>query len=90
MHWNWVRNDAKSFHQHKYGMVGALKHEAIKEDYTWGMQYMANMYELSMDRVEMGLNKDQNVLRWVPKDLGMQAYTLGHKLGNKSTTLKGT
>ena len=41
MHWNEVRNDAKSFKQHKYGMQGALKHEASKEDYKKDMQYMA-------------------------------------------------
>ena len=33
---------------------------------------------------------DQRMLRWRLKGLGMQAYTLGHKKGNKCTTLRGT
>ena len=37
--------------------------KANKEDYKGGIQYMANMHEPMMDRVEIGLNKDQNMLR---------------------------
>ena len=53
-----------------------------KEDHKGGMQYMAQMHELSMDRAQIGQTKDLNMLRWGPKDLGMQAHKLSHKLGN--------
>ena len=62
--------------------------KANKEDYKEGMQYMAPMHELSMDRAQVGLNMDQNMLRWRLKDLGMQAYKLSHKLGNNTQHLK--
>ena len=84
MHWNEVRNDAKSFKQHKYGILGSLKHEASKEDCKGGMQYMAKMHELCIDRAQVGQNKDLNMLRWGLKDLGMQAYKLSHKQGNNA------
>ena len=44
-------------------MQRSLKHGAIKEDYKGGMQYMAQMHELSMDRAQIGQNKDLNMLR---------------------------
>ena len=58
--------------------------KANKEDYKGGMQYMGNKHELSMDRAQVGRNKDINMLRWGLKDLGMQAYKLSHKLGNNA------
>ena len=65
-------------------MLGSLKHEASKEDYKGGMQYMAQMHELSMDRAQVGQNKDLSMLRRGPKGLGMQAHKLRHKQGNKA------
>ena len=62
--------------------------KANKEDYKGGMQYMANKHELSMDRAQVGQNKDLNMLRWGLKDLGMQAYKLCHKLGNNAQPLE--
>ena len=76
MHWNKVWNDAKSFKQHKHSMQRSLKYEASKGDYKGDMQYMAHMHEPIMDRVQIGLNMDQSMLRWRLKGLGMQAYTL--------------
>ena len=61
-----------------------LRHEASKEDYKGDLQYMANMYEPIMDSALVGQNKNLNMLRWGLKDLGMQAYKLSHKLGNKA------
>ena len=58
--------------------------KANKEDRKGGMQYIAQMRALSMDRAQVGLNEDQNMLRWGPKYLGMQAYKLSHKLGNNA------
>ena len=43
---------------------------------------MAQMHELSMDRAQVGQNKDLNMLRRGLKGPGMQAYELRHKLGN--------
>ena len=71
-------------------MLESLKHKATKEDYKGGMQYMVQRHEPIMDRVQIGLNKDQNMLRLRHKCLGMHTYTLSHKQGNKCTTLKGT
>ena len=65
-------------------MLRSLKHEANKEDYKGGMQYMAQMHELSMDKAQVGQNTDLNMLRRGLKDLGMQAYKLRHKLGNNT------
>ena len=62
----------------------SLKHEASKEDYKGGMQYMAQMHEPIMDRAQIGLKKDQNMLRWGLKGLGMHAYKLSHKQGNNA------
>ena len=53
--------------------------KASKEQHKGGMQYMAQMHELSMDRAQVGQNKDLNMLRWRLKYLGMQAYKLSHK-----------
>ena len=58
--------------------------KANKEDYKGGIQYKANKHELSMDRAQVGQDKDLNMLRWGLKDLGMQAYKLGHKLGDNA------
>ena len=37
--------------------------EASKEDYKEGMQCMAQMHELSMDKAQVDQNKDPNMLR---------------------------
>lgn len=50
--------------------------KASKEQHKWGMQHMAQMHELSMDRAQVGQNKDLNMLRWGPKGLGMQAKAI--------------
>ena len=57
-------------------MLGSLRHKATKEDYTRGMQYMAQMNELAIDRAQIGQNKDENMLKWELKTLGMHAYKL--------------
>ena len=44
-------------------MQEGLRHKASQGDYTRGMQYMAQMIEPIMDRGQVGLNKDQNMLR---------------------------
>ena len=44
-------------------MLGSLKLEASTEDCKGGMQYMAQRHELSMDRAQVGQNKDLNMLR---------------------------
>ena len=68
-------------------MQRSLKYEASKEDYKGGMQYMAQMHELSMARVQLGLNKDHNMLRWRLKGLRMHACKLSHKQGNNAQLL---
>ena len=45
---------------------------------------MANTHELSMNRAQVGQNKDLNMLRRGLKGLGMQAFELRHKLGNNA------
>ena len=45
---------------------------------------MVQRHEPTMDRAEIGQNKDLNMLRRGLKDLGMQAYELRHKLGNNA------
>ena len=45
---------------------------------------MAQMIEPTIDRAQLGQNKDQNMLRWELKSLGMHAYTLAHKQGMKT------
>ena len=37
--------------------------KASKEQHKEGMQHMAQMYEQSMDRAQVGQNKDLNMLR---------------------------
>ena len=49
---------------------------------------MAQMIEPTMDRAQLGQNKDQNMLRWELKSLGMHAYTLAHKRGTKAKLLE--
>ena len=58
--------------------------KANKEDCKGGMQYMANMHEPNMGITQIGQNEYLNMLRWGPKDLGMQTYKLSHKLGNNA------
>ena len=52
------------------------------------MQYMAQMDKPSINRAQIGQNKDQNMLRWELKGLGMHVYKLGHKQGNNAQPLK--
>ena len=49
---------------------------------------MAQMHEPITNRAQVGLNKDQNMLRWELKDLGKMAYMLGHKQGNNAQPLE--
>ena len=51
--------------------------------------YGINEHELSMDRAQVGQNKDLNMLRRGLKGLGMQAYELSHKLGKHGQYSKG-
>ena len=44
-------------------MQEGLRHKAIEGTTQRGMQYMAQMIEPIMDRAQIGLNKDQNMLR---------------------------
>ena len=88
MHWNQVWNDAKSSKQHKYSMLEGLRHKASEGHYTRGIQYMAQMTKPAMDRAQLGQNKDQNMLKWELRGLGMHAYKLGHKQGNNGWPLE--
>jgi len=69
-------------------MQRSLNIKASKEDYKGGMQYMAQRHEPIMDRAQLGINKDQNMLRWGLTDLGKMAYKLGHKQGNNAQPLE--
>ena len=60
-------------------MLEGLRHKATKGDNTRGMQCMVQMIEPTMDRAQLGQNKDLNMLRWELKSLGTHVYKLGHK-----------
>ena len=49
---------------------------------------MEQMIEPAIDRTQLGQNKDQNILRWELKSLGMHAYALARKRGTKAQLLK--
>ena len=55
-------------------MLEGLRHKTTKRDYTGGTQYMAQMIEPTIDRGQIGQNKDQNMLRRELKSLGMHVY----------------
>ena len=62
-----------------YSMQEALRHKATKRNYTRGMQFMAQMTEPTIERAQIGQNKDQNMLRWELKSLDKHAYVLTRK-----------
>ena len=45
---------------------------------------MAQMLETTMDRAEIGQDKDHNKPRWRLKHIGKMAYMLGHKHCNNA------
>ena len=47
-----------------------------KEQHEGGMQHMEQMHELSMDKAQVGQNKDENMLRRGLEGLGMQAKAI--------------
>ena len=49
---------------------------------------MAQMHEPTMDRAQIGQDKDQYMLRWELKGLGKHAYALVSKQGNNAQPLE--